>query len=839
MKLIPCFLLVCTLSMTVSIPVDELTLSSHHLTTLTENSNQVEHYGGDNFDNYGLGDDDDDHGNEYLIKGIKSVVKKVFGSPSPAPPPPKPAPAPAPKPAPAPAPAPKPAPAPAPKAAPAPAPKAAPAPAPKAAPAPAPKAAPAPAPKAAPAPAPKAAPAPAPKAAPAPAPKAAPAPAPKTASVPVVIAPKLVVNAPSPPVQVATTFPISMTCDNEFDLYVAGKKVGKGDTWTTTYEFSPMVKPGDVIAIDGVDKGGPAAFIGVFNGKPSKAADWKCTTSKFSNWNENSFDDSAWPRAVSYSRNQDNNVWRSVSGGSRPKIPADAEWIWTSNNENHNKVYCRYTPIPKVVVSPTPNPEPKNVAVQPKAEAPKVVVAPKSVVSPTVEAPKVVVAPKSVVSPTVEAPKVVVAPKSVVSPTVEAPKVVVSSAPVVNTKPVVIVSTPAIEPEPKSVSSKVVEEEPEGKGFKVYGNYCGPNYCGGQKFKGAEGPKCQWGVPPKDSLDECCKLHDQCCGLNRSANCNKEILSCINKVSCNDAKCILAQTAMKATFTLMKNKVCGELIHRKQSSEFSASTSAKSFSTSADDVIGSVNNMHTRVVSIIHETQTLQKREIEQNKKNVNISQSDLDNVIMKQDVEQQQLTELKASILRTNQSIARHYAQMSADSLYLHKLDLIKPQFLQTLDATNTNFATLSEHVSKLVSDEHKKFMEDILARARNATVYDTRDLAQAFLAHYEKYKHVLRTESNTYSQDVLKLTDLKNRYESGEIVFSGLKAEVARLRELLASLKKTVAVSESEAELFVQIEQIISSILSSKKTKFAIDGAEKECAVSVLKSHVANGLV
>ena len=798
MKLIPCFLLVCTLSMTVSIPVDELTLSSHHLTTLTENSNQVEHYGGDNFDNYGLGDDDDDHGNEYLIKGIKSVVKKVFGSPSPAPPPPKPAPAPAPKPAPAPAPAPKPAPA------------------------PAPKAAPAPAPKAAPAPAPKAAPAPAPKAAPAPAPKAAPAPAPKTASVPVVIAPKLVVNAPSPPVQVATTFPISMTCDNEFDLYVAGKKVGKGDTWTTTYEFSPMVKPGDVIAIDGVDKGGPAAFIGVFNGKPSKAADWKCTTSKFSNWNENSFDDSAWPRAVSYSRNQDNNVWRSVSGGSRPKIPADAEWIWTSNNENHNKVYCRYTPIPKVVVSPTPNPEPKNVAVQPKAEA-----------------PKVVVAPKSVVSPTVEAPKVVVAPKSVVSPTVEAPKVVVSSAPVVNTKPVVIVSTPAIEPEPKSVSSKVVEEEPEGKGFKVYGNYCGPNYCGGQKFKGAEGPKCQWGVPPKDSLDECCKLHDQCCGLNRSANCNKEILSCINKVSCNDAKCILAQTAMKATFTLMKNKVCGELIHRKQSSEFSASTSAKSFSTSADDVIGSVNNMHTRVVSIIHETQTLQKREIEQNKKNVNISQSDLDNVIMKQDVEQQQLTELKASILRTNQSIARHYAQMSADSLYLHKLDLIKPQFLQTLDATNTNFATLSEHVSKLVSDEHKKFMEDILARARNATVYDTRDLAQAFLAHYEKYKHVLRTESNTYSQDVLKLTDLKNRYESGEIVFSGLKAEVARLRELLASLKKTVAVSESEAELFVQIEQIISSILSSKKTKFAIDGAEKECAVSVLKSHVANGLV
>jgi len=74
---------------------------------------------------------------------------------------------------------------------------------------------------------------------------------------------------------------------------------------------------------------------------------------------------------------------------------------------------------------------------------------------------------------------------------------------------------------------------------------------------------------------------------------------------------------------------------------------------------------------------------------------------------------------------------------------------------------------------------------------------------------------------------------------VFSGLKAEVARLRDLLASLKKTVSASEAEAELFVQIEKLISSILSSKKTKFAIDGANKECAVSVLKSHVANGLI
>ena len=223
----------------------------------------------------------------------------------------------------------------------------------------------------------------------------------------------------------------------------------------------------------------------------------------------------------------------------------------------------------------------------------------------------------------------------------------------------------------------------------------------------------------------------------------------------------------------------------------------------------------------------------------MNFSQTDLDDLTMKQDDEQKTLLGLQASIVRTNQSIAAHYAQMSADSLYLHKLDLIKPQFLQTLDATNANFAALSAHVSNLISDEHKTFMQDILARAQNQTVYDTRDLAQAFLAHYEKYKHVLRADSAAYAQDLSKLKDLKLKYASGQTVYFGLKAEVARLRALLVSLKKTLNVSESESELFVQIENIISEILSSKKTRFATDGANKECAVSILKSHVANGLV
>jgi hypothetical protein len=195
-----------------------------------------------------------------------------------------------------------------------------------------------------------------------------------------------------------------MTCDNEFDLYVNGNKIGRGTVWTTTYHFTPLVKQGDVIAIDGVDKGGPAAFIGVFGGKVTKPSDWRCSTKESAGWNKNVFDDSAWTKAVSYGRNQDANIWRSVGRGSRPNIPADAEWLWTSDNNNHNRVFCRYFPTlpvaaPKPVAPVAVAPAPRTVVAAPK---PVVVAAPKPV---AVAAPKpVAVAAPKPVAPVAAAP---------------------------------------------------------------------------------------------------------------------------------------------------------------------------------------------------------------------------------------------------------------------------------------------------------------------------------------------------------------------------------------------------------------------------------------------------
>jgi hypothetical protein len=380
----------------------------------------------------------DDESSSYIFESTHSrkllgIFSKIFRrSPPPPPPAPKPAPRPAPvqapKPVPAPAPkaAPKPAPVPvpAPKAAPKPAPV--PVPAPKAAPKPAPVPVPAPkaAPKPVPAPTPKATPkpapvpAPTPKATPRPAPKAspklasrpAPKPSPKAIPKPVLTPKPITVPAPSSPkpntvviagvaaaatvtvVAAAATvksspMSIYMTCDNEFDLYVNEKKVGRGTSWTTTYHFTPTIAAGDVIALDGVDRGGPAAFIGKFGNTVTKPSDWKCSTQSEPGWNKNNFDDSKWATAKSYGKNQESNIWRSVGRGSRPNIPGEAEWLWTSNNENHDRVYCRFlpfgklapakpsaAPIPVVIAVPTAksNPAPAPTTMKPRA-APVVV----------------------------------------------------------------------------------------------------------------------------------------------------------------------------------------------------------------------------------------------------------------------------------------------------------------------------------------------------------------------------------------------------------------------------------------------------------------------------------
>ena len=155
----------------------------------------------------------------------------------------------------------------------------------------------------------------------------------------VITAPKVVT------VNKDAVFPVRMTADNKFELFINGNFIGKGNHWTTTYVFNPKLSNVKNIAISAVNEGGPAAFIGLFGGKITKPSEWKCkdfpANSAPANWNKPDFDDSKWPTALSYGKNKENNVWMSVGGKARPKIPANAEWLWTNDNLRHNEVFCR------------------------------------------------------------------------------------------------------------------------------------------------------------------------------------------------------------------------------------------------------------------------------------------------------------------------------------------------------------------------------------------------------------------------------------------------------------------------------------------------------------------
>ena len=88
-------------------------------------------------------------------------------------------------------------------------------------------------------------------------------------------------------------------------------------------------------------------------------ASWKCIVLEGhqendppAGWSDIDFDDSAWPSATEYGRNdlgtthwaQHIPVPSDSSGGHvKPGISDDAQWIWTDDHEQHNDLFCRGT----------------------------------------------------------------------------------------------------------------------------------------------------------------------------------------------------------------------------------------------------------------------------------------------------------------------------------------------------------------------------------------------------------------------------------------------------------------------------------------------------------------
>jgi hypothetical protein len=424
----------------------------------------------------------------------------------------------------------------------------------------------------------------------------------------------------------------------------------------------------------------------------------------------------------------------------------------------------------------------------------------------------------------------------------------------------------------KKIVSKIKKVIPKVNGIKIYGNFCGPNYCGGQKFKGAEGPKCLWGVSPKDSLDECCKLHDKCCGFSgtRGTKCNKEILSCVNKVKCKNGKCNFSKALIKSTFSAIKNKVCGNIFGRKKQNKsvennikinpkvgktvqqpvvsqlkntkpststikisptdgktikenptnsFSSEVNAKNNLISPEkanneihDSISKTNNnlesFKAKIISFMTEMENSEKTVEIKNKNDYNDVKSSIKHEELRLEESKQLLKNLYNEAENLNITIQTHYKKLLSDTEYLKTLDLMRPAFLKSLDELSLHIEAVKNVVNqKIVKDEYKDEMLSLLTGIHFNTHNISGYVATAFINHYNKFKNSIKIEDTTYLTEMKKLTLLSQKYKEQEKKITELENERTRLENILEKLKKTLLLSETQKNEFnLMFNEIIS---------------------------------
>jgi hypothetical protein len=139
----------------------------------------------------------------------------------------------------------------------------------------------------------------------------------------------------------------AITVDNEYFLYINGTLIGQDADWYSTeiYNISNNLVTGDnAIAMKGIDNGGGYGIIAKFGFgdqivyATTSINGWKCinlakTAGDPVGWQNNSFDDSAWPAAILAPIISPWPVYVNLPG---------AEWIWSSIGKQNTKILCRY-----------------------------------------------------------------------------------------------------------------------------------------------------------------------------------------------------------------------------------------------------------------------------------------------------------------------------------------------------------------------------------------------------------------------------------------------------------------------------------------------------------------
>jgi len=104
---------------------------------------------------------------------------------------------------------------------------------------------------------------------------------------------------------------------------------------------------------------------------------------------------------------------------------------------------------------------------------------------------------------------------------------------------------------------------------QVCGNYCGPEWCNGEAVSESQ---CAASVKPSSPADDCCRLHDMCCGHSKDTSlCNTQIIECLSKLNPADLTCTgqspipffpvqvpVVPPVIEKTMGVIKDWCCGE-----------------------------------------------------------------------------------------------------------------------------------------------------------------------------------------------------------------------------------------------------------------------------------------
>ena len=174
------------------------------------------------------------------------------------------------------------------------------------------------------------------------------------ASTPNIIA----ANSTSTYVGVGENISISISVDNEYELYVNGSFVGADDAWENAETYSvPSIRGRNVIAVKAIDSGGLAGLVAEIHvGGNLFVSDerWKVSTILQTVWESTSFDDGSWNRATSFGLHGVASPWAYITNVQGISTTSGTKWIWSSDNLNDDTVYFRFSFTLTDVIPPSP-----------------------------------------------------------------------------------------------------------------------------------------------------------------------------------------------------------------------------------------------------------------------------------------------------------------------------------------------------------------------------------------------------------------------------------------------------------------------------------------------------